>query len=101
LGSSPSRADEDLFNRSAGTSAAGARRVDDQVAAADRENTAGVRGLRPKPGLPVNGWRLLPLVVMVATIAPNGVVLEVDGFSVLNDKLRMGARPAEEKRTST
>jgi hypothetical protein len=75
LGSSPSRADEDLFNRSAGTTAAGARRVDDQVAAADRENIAGVRGWRPETEPSgENGWRLLPLAVMVATIAPNGVV---------------------------
>ena len=44
---------------------------------------------------------MLPLAVMVATIAPNDVVLEGDGFSVLNDKLRMGACPAEERLTST
>jgi hypothetical protein len=44
----------------------------------------------PKPIVPVNGWPFLQLAVMVATVAtvaPNGIVLGIDGFGGLDDKL--------------
>ena len=45
----------------------------------------------PKPSVPVKGWPLLQLAVIVATVAPNGVVYGIDGFGGLNDRLKMGA----------
>jgi hypothetical protein len=54
-----------------------------------------------KPIVPVNSWPLLQLVVMVATVAPNGIVLGIDGFGRLDDKLKTGACPAGENLTST
>jgi len=39
---------------------------------------------------PVNGWPLLQLAMIVATVAPNGVVLGIEGAGGSNDKLRTG-----------
>jgi hypothetical protein len=55
----------------------------------------------PNPSVPANGRPLLQLAVMIATVAPNGIVLGVDRFGELDDKLKTGACPAGENLTST
>lgn len=40
--------------------------------------------------VPVNGWPSLQVAMIVATVAPNGVVLDIDGFSGSNIRLRRG-----------
>jgi hypothetical protein len=55
----------------------------------------------PNPSVPANGRPLLQLAVMVATVAPNGIVLGVDRFGEPDDKLKTGACPAGVNLTST
>src|SRR5262249_44882078 len=55
----------------------------------------------PKPSVPVNGWPLLQEAMIVATVAPNGVVLGIEGLGGWNDKLRTGAVPVGVNSTST
>jgi hypothetical protein len=41
--------------------------------------------------VPVNGWPLLQLAMIAATVAPFGVVFGIDGLGGSNDRLKTGA----------
>lgn len=69
-----------MLNRTRKPAYARTAGVDDQLIAQEREDPPSLLYGCAKPKVPVNGLLSLQVATIVATIAPEGVVLAMDGF---------------------